>query len=211
MENMTEGLEIRPAGLEDSSIAARLIALSMGDLGVALFGLGRMETQLNALSKMYAGLDTWISHRWCEMACVDNEPAGLLLSFPGKEIDHLNAEVFLHLWGIYGVGGTIRFISRIIRYMGYKECEPHQYYISNLAVLPEMQGKGVGAALLKRAEQKGRAAGFKVTSLVVELDNVRAKALYERVGYRELETVHTPHLRSLLGTAGFIRMEKPIV
>ncbi len=210
MGQPVESLEYRPALPADRLVAARLIALSMGRMGVALFGLGNNDVQLEAVGKFYLGMDTWMSHRWCELACVAGRPAGLLLSFAGREIDRLNFAVFRHLWGVYGVSGALRFVTLIVRYIGYKECEAHQYYVSNLAVLPEMEGQGIGAALLARAEQKTLASGLKECALVVEIDNERAQSLYRRAGYRQLEVVRTPKLTNVLGTAGFIRMAKQV-
>jgi GNAT superfamily N-acetyltransferase len=62
-------------------------------------------------------------------------------------------------------------------------------YVAILAVAGEAEGRGVGRALLKAAEDWGRANGLTKLTLAVFTDNRRAKDFYERQGWRpELET-----------------------
>jgi GNAT superfamily N-acetyltransferase len=62
-------------------------------------------------------------------------------------------------------------------------------HVAILAVAREAEGQGVGRALLKAAEDWGRANGFSKLTLAVFTDNRRAKEVYERQGWRpELET-----------------------
>ena len=66
-------------------------------------------------------------------------------------------------------------------------------YVSILAVAGEVEGQGVGRALLKAAEDWARDRGFSKLTLAVFSDNRRAKAVYERLGWRpELETWYKP-------------------
>jgi ribosomal protein S18 acetylase RimI-like enzyme len=57
-------------------------------------------------------------------------------------------------------------------------------HVSDIVVAPEAEGRGVGAALMAAAEDWGRAHGFRFLSLHVFDDNRRARALYQRLGYR---------------------------
>ncbi|AEN13922.1 acetyltransferase (GNAT) family protein [Streptomyces sp. DvalAA-21] len=52
-----------------------------------------------------------------------------------------------------------------------------------LAVLPALQGRGLGTLLVRAAEQRVRHRGLRRAELAVEEDNPRARALYERLGY----------------------------
>lgn len=62
-------------------------------------------------------------------------------------------------------------------------------HVSILAVAAGAEGQGVGRALLKAAEDWGRANGFAKLTLAVFTDNRRAKDVYERQGWLpELET-----------------------
>jgi GNAT superfamily N-acetyltransferase len=75
--------------------------------------------------------------------------------------------------------------------------EPH-YYVRDIGVLPEMQGKGLGSTLLRptldRCDQEGLPA-------YLEASSERSAALYERLGFRvtsELRVAGSPPLRLML-------------
>ncbi|MBL8518809.1 MAG: GNAT family N-acetyltransferase [Betaproteobacteria bacterium] len=50
-------------------------------------------------------------------------------------------------------------------------------------LLPEARGQGLGARLLDSAINKARVKGFTRVELTVRVDNLNAKALYERFGF----------------------------
>lgn len=52
-----------------------------------------------------------------------------------------------------------------------------------LAVLPALQGCGIGTRLIEELERRIVVRGLSRAELLVEVDNPRAKALYERLGY----------------------------
>ena len=54
-----------------------------------------------------------------------------------------------------------------------------------MATLEELRGLGIGAHLISAAENRIRRQGLTVAQLDVEVDNPRARTLYERLGYRE--------------------------
>jgi ribosomal protein S18 acetylase RimI-like enzyme len=64
----------------------------------------------------------------------------------------------------------------------------HVVMITGLAVDPDRQGRGVGAALLEHAIEEARRRGARKLSLRVLGPNERARALYERAGF-EVEGV----------------------
>ena len=84
----------------------------------------------------------------------------------------------------HGVIGVISLDTRHDYFTG----RPHGY-VAILAVAGEAEGRGVGRALLKTAEDWGRANGLTKLTLAVFTDNRHAKEFYERQGWRpELET-----------------------
>lgn len=52
-----------------------------------------------------------------------------------------------------------------------------------LATRPDMQGRGIGTRLIAALEERARRRGHGTVALAVEVLNVRAIALYERLGY----------------------------
>ncbi len=55
-----------------------------------------------------------------------------------------------------------------------------------LAVLPEWRGRGLGAWMVRRAAQFGRAQGATQLGLTVTEDNAGARAFYGRLGFSEI-------------------------
>jgi ribosomal-protein-alanine N-acetyltransferase len=62
------------------------------------------------------------------------------------------------------------------------ESEPSAY-IQTIEVHPAFRGRGIGAALLARAEWSARAAGANSIALHVDVENTAAIQLYESRGY----------------------------
>jgi len=60
-------------------------------------------------------------------------------------------------------------------------------YLEDLLVHPEFRSRSIGSQLLDAAEREALAHGYHHVGLAVALENVRARALYERQGYRDAE------------------------
>lgn len=58
-----------------------------------------------------------------------------------------------------------------------------QGFIAYMAVERAHRGSGIGAALLKRAEDEARRRGLPYMTLMVTEENAAARTLYERAGY----------------------------
>lgn len=67
--------------------------------------------------------------------------------------------------------------------------EGHRGWVNYVAVAPELQGRGHGAALMQRVEQEFRARGCPKVSLLVRASNSAVLAFYRRLGYAVDEAV----------------------
>jgi GNAT superfamily N-acetyltransferase len=56
---------------------------------------------------------------------------------------------------------------------------------SDISVHPDLRSRGIGTQLMEHAEGEARRRGYRQVGLSVALDNPRARALYERRGYRD--------------------------
>lgn len=56
--------------------------------------------------------------------------------------------------------------------------------LKNLHVHAEFRSRGVGSAVIRAAEEQSRCGGAQLMEVGVGIDNPRARALYERLGYR---------------------------
>ena len=64
----------------------------------------------------------------------------------------------------------------------YQEAHGH---IADIIVAPEAEGRGIGRVLLEKGEEWARAQGFRWLTLSVFAQNLRAREVYQRLGYGE--------------------------
>jgi ribosomal protein S18 acetylase RimI-like enzyme len=60
---------------------------------------------------------------------------------------------------------------------------PGKALLWSFAVIPNLQGLGIGTSLVHEAESRARERGLAVLEIDAGKDNPRARALYERLGY----------------------------
>lgn len=75
-------------------------------------------------------------------------------------------------------------------------------YIEGLAVHPAYRSRGIGAQIVEAAEHEAMQRGHREIGLAVSVENVRARALYSRLGYRDLGLGEFPNLWSYRDDAG---------
>lgn len=84
----------------------------------------------------------------------------------------------------YGlIGGLIRYCGLFLL---HHETKSDEWYIDGIAVKEEMRGLGIGTKLLGHLEEGARNNGIHKITLEVINTNPRAKALYQRFGFREI-------------------------
>lgn len=69
-------------------------------------------------------------------------------------------------------------------------------YISDLVVLPEHRGRGVGKLLLQKVEEFAKSRRINYLKLILFANNAGAKKFYEREGFRDYEITMTRDLLS---------------
>ena len=73
------------------------------------------------------------------------------------------------------------------------EHHPTELVIANIQVLPEYQGRGIGSTVIRGVMDLAQQSGAVATLQVLEV-NVRARRLYERLGFRAIGDA-PPHIR----------------
>lgn len=98
-------------------------------------------------------------------------------------------------------GGRLGRAARLGAAMEWRHArevrEPH-YYVRDVGVLPEMQGRGLGSALMGPTLERCDRGGLPV---YLEASSERSAALYERLGFElidELRVAGSPPLRLML-------------
>lgn len=84
------------------------------------------------------------------------------------------------------------------------------WYIAAIALYPEFQGQGLGAALVADAEAMARAAGQSRVTLLVNSVNPRAEALYRKLGFAEWDRRPLPAFPGSEGASELILMVKDL-
>jgi ribosomal protein S18 acetylase RimI-like enzyme len=129
--------------------------------------------------------------------CGFKTPAG---SFAGGSWDDLT--------DVYGAfGGRLR--GGVLWALG-REVDNDRFLIDGICVAKAHRGKGVGSRLLAALYQEAAERGYAAVRLDVVQDNFRARALYERQGFRAVRTEELGVLRFLFGFASSTTMVRSL-
>ena len=121
-----------------------------------------------------------------------DEPTPGAQVLAGRVRDHIGRglSVFL-LAGPHGVGvGQLRFREWLLT--GEPIC-----YLEELYVVPDHRGQGHGRALMESAMRVARERGATTIELTTSATDTAARALYERLGFTNLERVGDPETQML--------------
>ena len=142
----------------------------------------------------------------CLSALVDGQFAGLLtIRTDGQEFYRLN------MGALFTRFSPLRAIRMLLNLLLLTEgSKADEFVVDSLAVDPAYRGRGVGTALLQKAEERARSMGKRTMSLGVVGENEGAIRLYERQGYRRTYTWDGYLVRLATGSAEVHRMEKPV-
>ena len=119
------------------------------------------------------------------------------------------------------VGGSLADLAAAYGWIGATwrglllEClerapEPGRLLMDGVFVREDARGLGIGSALLDALEDEAARRGLSEVRLDVIDVNPRARALYERKGFRAIATTHTGILRPVFGFARATTMVRPI-
>ena len=111
----------RPARLADADAAVELIYAPMGKFADYLFGADNPRRAREVLRGLYVREKNRFSHEFCDVAMVDGEVAGLLLSYPFSFLHSLALPMGKELKEIIGVKGIMRLTRRSLPLMREKE------------------------------------------------------------------------------------------
>ena len=112
------------------------------------------------------------------------------------------------LRAVYGRAGMLWRLP-LLSLLG-SEVDNDRFLLDGICVTPAARGRGVGTALMAAIEDEGRARGYAHVRLDVIDTNWRAKALYERLGYRTVKTDNIGLLRYAFGFTSALTMVKAL-
>lgn len=98
---------------------------------------------------------------------------------------------------VYGRLGAL-WRAEVLRAL-VREVDNDRFLIDGLCVAKDARGQGVGTALIASVAARAASLGYRELRLDVIDTNLRARALYERLGFRALRTEPIGMLRHLFG------------
>jgi ribosomal protein S18 acetylase RimI-like enzyme len=132
--------------------------------------------------------------------------AGAMVGSPVSATRRANLRTAGHLFTWYGPAFIARFPGLLRAGKALDDIQQDDFYLSHIAVLPEMRGQGTGSLLLRAAEERAKSFGSRRIVLDVEEHNERARVFYARLDYREMSLVRIDLRR--MGVFTFLRLGK---
>jgi len=165
---------IRNAILEDAPKAAPLIYEAIGDIAKRLTGETELPNIISCLEELFKRTDNRHSylHSYVAEDEVTRDILGILVVYNGKEGAILDAS--LQNWLEQKKAPIITIDV---------EAYPDEFYVDTVCVDKNARGLGIGTSLLQFAEEVALSNNYSKVSLNVEIQKVKARNLYERLGY----------------------------
>lgn len=105
-------------------------------------------------------------------------------------------------WGGWWRQAVIRMLQQ--------EIDNDRFLVDGLCVQQEWRGQGIGAALIRALMEEAEQRGYAVIRLDVVDTNVRARALYARMGFSVLRVDRLGLLRHVFGFSRTLVMVRPV-
>jgi ribosomal protein S18 acetylase RimI-like enzyme len=183
-----ERVTIRDAGKRDCGALAELIDIAgEGLAGYVWQQIAGPGEDPREIGRQRAARETGsFSYRNSVVAEVDGQIAGALLGYP----------IAIEPEPIDTAGTPPMFVPL----QELENLAAGTWYVNAIATFPGARGQGVGSKLMQEAESKATALGLRGLSLIVSDANLRARRLYERLGYSEV--ARRPMVREQWENAG---------
>lgn len=89
----------------------------------------------------------------------------------------------------WAFGTRLPLAMRVQRAMEERHLRELHFYVRTVGVQPELQGRGVGSALMRPTLEKADSAGL---ATYIEASSERSAALYERLGFVHMDVLELP-------------------
>lgn len=174
-------ITIRKGKPDDASRIASLIIMAMTE-ECCLYFCGEKHTIDDFHEAMTTlALRTDSQYSYLNTLCAVNEKdniVGVCTSYDGALLHQLRKAFIDTAWERWGMDHSNM----------PDETQAGELYIDSLAVDPEYRGMGIAKQLLEATIQKSREMNLPATGLLVDTGNPRAELLYNKVGFRVVDT-----------------------
>lgn len=206
---MRKGLILRPASPEDAGQTAPLFYST----GPAAFNLafGSQDKAISIIRRLFARTGNPMSFEHTTVAELKGQVIGLLTvadrTIKARTRPQMGAEL-LRICGPLALLARLPIHLRLQRLS--RLAQDGELCIEDIAVAPQVRGKGIGHLLMQEAERLARRKRYTLISLYVLKDNFQAIGFYRKLGYLCEEKRVDAWLARRYGFPGFLRMIKPI-
>jgi ribosomal protein S18 acetylase RimI-like enzyme len=203
-----DDLAVRPATSEDAEALVPLVYSSGPSTFDYVFVDREGETTAAFLLQSLARRGGEQGYGRYSVICHQGEIVGTGACYDGYQaLSHIPVAT-LNILRHYGPVRTLGTIRRGLRTESVvKPPSGALHYLGYLGVAREWRGRGVGRVLIEHLLDKGRARGRTRAALDVSVENPRAQALYERLGFRVVATIPSVFESDFGHVAAHRRME----
>ena len=206
---MTANLTYRPAIATDSDLLADVV---FGDehqvttqVAMRLYGIERPAAARTLFRVTWRAAENW---RRSVIAARESEPVGMIQT--GTSSMKVTPGLALAALRALGPVASLRLPHRLrIQRRVSPAKPPGAYVVAELHVAPASRGQGIGEMMLAHAEADARERDCREMALHT-LTNNPARRLYERCGFRIVETCVDPEFRRITGADGNILLVKTL-
>jgi ribosomal protein S18 acetylase RimI-like enzyme len=208
---LIQNVTLRPAIAADVDWAVPLLLATGPALFSYVFASAPDQTA-PILQKAFIRPQHAFSYEHTQVVEVQNQPAGLILSYPGFIKRQADEKVQQVMAGILPLRKLPKILVNLADLTRIKQdVAPQEYYILGLSILPEFRNQGLGSYLLNQAEKQSHAYDCPSLCLDVTYNNTSARALFERVGYRVTCSKTTSRFEQITRSGGIHRMTKNLI
>ena len=192
-------IDFRPAKPSDARVAGGLLFETFPKKATFLIGLGCEGRARKILADIFPLPGHRLSYEFTTIVKHDNQIVGAMVHFPGAELGKLNRRLYMPILNQYRWSEKSKLIIRALPLIFIKETTRNEYFLSNLVVRCQFRSQGIGEMMLQHVGKLAEEAGLSKVSLIVNLENQKARRFYERHGYevKALNLIsdrHVPHM-----------------
>lgn len=172
---------LRKGKKEDFDQVFPLIIMAIEDLANQFTSTSNNEILKERMRAVYNATETRFAKEFAIVieSVEQGKVAGVGFAYPGRVMKHLtqrSLEVCQALGAQYENEDFQRLLDS-------KEAEDDEFYIDNLAVYEDFRGLGLSKTIISTLEEEGKKQGFDKVSILADINNPKAKAIYEKMGY----------------------------
>lgn len=210
LQPFAQNITLRPAIADDVAWAAPLFFAA----GPAVFSYvfaSPFEESKAIFCQAFAYPQHAFSYEHAQVIEVLNQPAGVMISYPGfvkRQAEEKVHQVMARILPLRKLPKILVNLADLTRIK--QEIAAQDYYILGLSVIPELRNQGLGTYLLHQAERQAQAQRCQAMALDVTYTNTAARALFERLDYRVTCSKSTHRFDQLTRSGGLHRLVKTL-